>query len=47
MAARIESGDDKYKIDLQPDLIVAALRPDLEFDRKNDVACWICWAVSK
>jgi hypothetical protein len=30
MAARVEGGAEKYEIDLQPDLIVASLRPDLD-----------------
>ena len=31
MAARIDDSADKYKVDLQPDLMVASLRPDLDF----------------
>src|SRR5215831_7513917 len=30
MAARVEGGAEKYEIDLQPDLMVASLRPDLD-----------------
>ena len=30
MAARIDDSADKYKVDLQPDLMVASLRPDLD-----------------